>query len=81
MSGLQTKWYRKTSQRTEIVDNTKYIFDNYKRVLTIKDPDLIDAGEYECEAVFSNNGQTDTKTVSAHLTVNGMHFLFTVKST
>lgn len=43
----------------------------YKRVLTIKDPDLSDAGQYECEAVFVSNGQSSTMTSDAYLTVNG----------
>ncbi|XP_063416277.1 protein sidekick-2-like [Mytilus trossulus] len=71
LSGLQTKWYKKGSQRTEIVANNKYIFNTvYKRVLTIIDPDLSDAGQYECEAVFVSNGQSSTKTSDAYLTVN-----------
>ncbi|OPL33065.1 hypothetical protein AM593_04597, partial [Mytilus galloprovincialis] len=73
LSGLQTKWYKKGIQRTEIVGNNKYIFNTvYKRVLTIKDPDLSDAGQYECEAVFVSNGQSSTMTSDAYLTVNGM---------
>ena len=72
LSSLQTKWFKVGSQRTEILANNKYIYNSaYKRVLTIKDPDLNDAGQYECEAVFINNGQTDTKTAAAYLTVHG----------
>ena len=70
LSKLQTKWYKIGSQRTEIVANTKYIFDSsYKRVLIIKNPDMNDVGQYECEAVFSNNGQSSTKTSVAYITV------------